>query len=255
MDNAISALVRPPGASFPKALSQKAGNSRIDLPLALEQHRRYVQALKQAGAKVVVLDPLDNFPDSVFVEDTAIILEDKALLCAMKEETRRGEVEHIREEIQKYRTLEILQPPAYVDGGDVILAGDTLYVGQSKRTHHEAAEALSTCTNKKVVPVHVHKRLHLKTSATCLGRNILIIDTESVDPVPFKNFQKIEVGREENYAANCLALGETVLMPEGYPALAKRVEQEGFNVLPIPMSEFKKAEGGLTCLSLLIPHR
>lgn len=255
MSDTTTALVRPPGRSFPNALSQSAGNSPIDLKLALDQHRRYVEALQQAGATVVTLDPLDDFPDSVFVEDTAIILEDKAIVCAMKEETRRGETDHIREEIQKYRTLEILQPPAYVDGGDVIVAGDTLYVGQSKRTNHEALKALSAHTNKKVVPVTVRKRLHLKTSATYLGRNILIIDPESVDPETFKDFQKIEVRREENYAANCVALGETVLMPEGYPKLAKRVEKEGFKVLPIPMTEFKKAEGGPTCLSILIPHR
>ena len=251
LQHQVVALVRPPGSSFVNALSQKPGNAAIDAALARHQHQGYVEALEQAGAVVVSLEPLENFPDSVFVEDTAIILKNGALICAMKEKTRRDETACIQSAIKKYRQLETLRPPVSIDGGDVLDAGKFLFVGQSKRTNIEAVKALEEFTDQQVVPVPVLHGLHLKTSATCIGQNIIVLDPKCIDPSAFKQFAVIEVASEESYAANCLAIGDNVLVASGYPRLEERLRKRGFHVIPVPMSEFAKAEGSLTCLSLL----
>jgi len=251
MSQGVIALVRPPGASFVNALSQKPGNVAIDATLARHQHQRYVKALKQSGASVVSLDPLEQFPDSAFVEDTAIILKNRALMCAMKEDTRRDETECIKSAIKQYRRLEILHPPVSIDGGDVLDTGNILFVGLSKRTNGEAVKVLAEFTDQQVVPVPVLHGLHLKTSATYIGKNIIVLDPACIDLTAFKEYEVIEVAREESYAANCLALGDKVLIASGYPRLAEMVRERGFQIIEVPMSEFAKAAGSLTCLSLL----
>lgn len=247
------ALVRPPAPSFVNALSRHSEKNSIDFDQAADQHRGYVEALRKMGVPVTCLEPLDEFPDSTFIEDNAVIVEDRALLTCMKEASRHGETEHIREALEKHLPVEILSPPALMDGGDILQTESTVFVGQSQRTNRQAAEALSQFTRKKIVTVPVYRGPHLKTFASYLGKNILVIDPTSVDPAAFETFERIEVREEERYAANCLAVGNQVLMPEGFPDLAGRIAQHGFEVIPLAMSEFEKADGGVTCLSLFLP--
>ncbi len=254
MSQGVIALVRPPGASFVNALSQKPGNVAIDATLARHQHQGYVKALKQSGASVVSLDPLEQFPDSAFVEDTAIILKNRALMCAMKEDTRRDETECIKSAIKQYRRLETLHPPVSIDGGDVLDAGNILFVGLSKRTNGEAVKVLAEFTDQQVVPVPVLHGLHLKTSATYIGKDIIVLDPACVDPSVFKDYDVIKVASEESYSANCLAIGDKVLLASGYSKLEEMLITRGFHVMPVPMSEFAKAEGSLTCLSLIFSN-
>lgn len=246
------ALVRPPAPSFVHALSNHSEKKSIDFDRAVDQHRDYVEALQKAGVAVTRLEPLNGFPDSTFIEDNAVILEDRALLSAMKEESRKGETKHIRGPLERHLPVEILVPPAQIDGGDVLQTESTVFVGQSQRTNQQAAEALSKFTRKKVVTVPVHRGPHLKTFASYLGKNVLVIDPTSVEPSAFETFERIEVREEERYAANCLAVGGRVLMPEGFPDLAGRIAEHGFEVIPLAMSEFEKADGGVTCLSLIL---
>lgn len=246
------AIVRPPAASFIRALSNHPERNSIDFPQALEQHGAYTQALKQRGLQVITLDPQEAYPDSVFVEDTAIILEDGALICSMKAETRRGETQTVRTAIEPYRPVEFFPASCTIDGGDVLDTGDTLYVGLSGRTDRKAVEFLATKTQKKVVAVPVLSGLHLKSSVSYLGGNLLVIYPPAVDASCFKQHEWIEVEEQEVYAANCLAIGKTVLMAERYPLLSEQIEAKGFNVVTLPMSEFEKADGGVTCLSLII---
>ena len=245
------ALVRPPGESFAKALSQNPGNIAIDISLAQRQHRNYVKALEQAGATVVLLDALEDFPDSVFVEDTAIILKDRAIICPMKEDTRRGETESIKSEINNYRELKVLRPPVSLDGGDAINTGEALFIGLSKRTNKEAVSALTKLTDQQIIPAPVINGLHLKSSATYIGENTIVINPARIDRSTFAGYELIEVKEEESYAANCLPIGKNVLIADGYPKLAKQISERGFIPHPIPMTEFAKAEGALTCLSLI----
>ncbi len=247
------ALVRPPAPAFVHALSHHSEKKSIDFNQAVDQHRGYVAALRQVGIAVTCLEPLNGFPDSPFIEDNAVILEGRALLTAMKEESRKGETEHTRDPLEKHLPVEILKPPVQIDGGDILQTESTVFVGQSQRTNGQAAEALSQFTCKKVVTVPVHGAPHLKTFASYLGKNILVIDPTSVDPAAFEKFERIEVREEERYAANCLVVGDRVLMPAGFPDLAGRIAKHGFEVIPLAMSEFEKADGGVTCLSLILP--
>ena len=252
--SSFTVLVGKPSPAFVRALSSHPQKNQIDYQLACDQHLRYIDALQQAGAHVVTLEPLDDFPDSPFVEDTTIILDHEALICPMKEESRRGEIASVAEIINKRRTvIKYLEPPATLDGGDVLITGPAVFVGQSTRTNRRAVAALAAVCGKPCLPVAVKRGLHLKSAVSYLGGNLLVIDPSSVDTSPFKNFDWIEVDEKERYAANCLRLEEFVLMPAGYPKVADHIRRRGFKTLELEMSEFEKADGAITCLSLIIP--
>lgn len=253
MDAPLTALVRPPAPSFVRALSRQSERNTIDFHRAAAQHRAYVDALKNLGVEVLMLEPLDAFPDSTFIEDNAIILGRLALLSSMGAESRRGETLYTKPALEKLLEVEVLEPPVYIDGGDVLQIGGTIYVGQSTRTNPPALEAIARFTDRPVVPVTVQDGLHLKSAVSLLGDHLLLIDPEQVDPAPLGGFEHIYVDPVERYAANCLAIGRTVLMPEGFPKTKRLVERRGLEVRELAMSEFQKADGGLTCLSLLIP--
>jgi dimethylargininase len=252
--SSVTALVRIPSSAFTHALSGHPKKHQIDYQLACEQHLAYTEALRQAGADVIPLEPLADFPDSCFVEDTAIIFDQQAIICSMHAVTRRGETASVTEVLKNYRTIQHLASPATVDGGDVLITDSTVFIGQSSRTNREAVEALSALCEKPCLPVAVKRGLHLKSAVSYLGDNLLVIDPASIDASPFKNFDWIEVEENERYAANCLRLGEFVLMPAGYPKVAGQIRSHGFKTLELEMSEFEKADGAITCLSLIIPE-
>lgn len=156
------------------------------------------------------------------------------------------------EEVSRYRTVTHLIPPATLDGGDVLMTDFAIYVGQSTRTNRDAIQALQDWFGKPCVPVPVHRGLHLKSSVSFLGGNLLLIDPESVETSAFKKFEWIEVNNTERYAANCLTLGKFVLMPAGFPKVADKIRAHGFHTIELEMSEFEKADGGVTCLSLIL---
>ncbi len=252
MNKSLHAWVRPPSRNFAHALSEHPKATSIRLKKARQQHTAYCKALKTAGLFVEVLEPLDAFPDSVFIEDNAVILEGRAVLCSMKETSRRGEISFLSEALQSHLPMVGLQAPVFIDGGDVLQTEDTVFVGQSHRTNKEALAALQSLTSKPVIPVAVQQGLHLKTSVSTLGKNLLVINPFQVETEPFRDLEWIEVDAEEAYAANCLSVGEHVILPDGFPKLEQRIQAHGFSTLPVDMSEFQKADGGVTCLSLLI---
>ena len=252
--SSFTALVRKPGLSFPKAISEHPEKNSIDLAAAVRQHEAYVKALQKAGCNVEHLPMQDQLADSTFVEDTALVLENKFLLCPMKEPSRQDEVQSTADVLKTYRDCVTIDFPATLDGGDVIDTPDTMYIGLSTRTNLRALQALSKLTSKKVTPVAVTKGLHLKSAATYLGNNLLIIDPARVDASNLKHFDWIEVSESESYSANCLALGNTVLMPAGFPNVRDKIHAKGRETIELEMSEFEKADGGLTCLSLIIPQ-
>ena len=247
----FTALVRPPGTNFPQAISSHPAKEEIDLSRAIEQHRSYVNALKNAGAKIIAMPPEDSLPDSTFVEDTAFVFEGRVFLCFLKEETRRNEMESIEKTLKGYR--KIVRLPPYLDGGDILDTPDSIFIGLSGRTDAKAIESLSQQINKKVVSVPILKGLHLKSAVSYLGNNILLLNPGRVDSSAFKGFQWIEVEEKKSYAANCQAMGNLIFMPAGFPMIRKKIFKQGFEAIELEMSEFEKADGGITCLSIIFP--
>ena len=249
----FTALVRKPGLKFSQAISEHPQKVDIDLARALRQHQCYVNTLKEAGGKVEFLPPQNHLPDATFVEDTAVVLEDKILLCPMQEPSRQEEVQFTATALKKLGDCVTLSSPACLDGGDVMITPNTIFVGLSKRTNSQAVEALSELTAKKVISVEVTEGLHLKSATTFLGNNLLILDPSRINTTHLKQFDWIEVAENESYSANCLALGNRVLMPAGFQNVSKKIRAHGFETVELEMNEFEKADGAVTCLSLIIP--
>ncbi|MBM14625.1 MAG: hypothetical protein CMH75_00800 [Nitrospina sp.] len=246
----FTALVRPPGISFPKAISNHPLKSEISFSKAKDQHRNYVEALKKAGAKILAMPPENSLPDSTFVEDAVFIFGDKAFLCSSKEETRRNEVESIEKTLKHYYKTVPLD--FYLDGGDILDTPDTIFIGLSTRTDPKAIESLAKQIQKRVVSVPVLKGLHLKSAVSYLDKNILLLNPNRVDSSAFKNFQWIEVEENNSYAANCLVIGNQILIPSGFSSVRKKISKHGFKTIELNMSEFEKADGGITCLSVFL---
>jgi dimethylargininase len=247
----FTALVRSPGTRFSQAISGHPQKKRIDQAKALIQHQSYVDALKQVGGKILSLPPQDLLPDSTFVEDTAFIFGETAFLCSAKEETRRSEVVSVAQELKDHLKIVNLEP--YIDGGDILNTPQAIYIGLSKRSNERAIQSLSQKVGKKIISVPVIKGLHLKSAVSYLGNNVLLIDPERVEYTAFKSFQWIEVEEKDSYAANCLALGNRIIMPAGFPTIREKILQHGFETVEVKMSEFEKADGGVTCLSIILP--
>jgi dimethylargininase len=247
----FTALVRPPGTRFSQAISGHPQKKRIDQAKALIQHQSYVDTLKQVGGKILSLPPEDLLPDSTFVEDTAFIFGETAFLCSAKEETRRNEVESVAQELKDHLKIVNLEP--YIDGGDILNAPQAIYIGLSKRSNERAIQSLSQKVGKKIISIPVIKGLHLKSAVSYLGNNVLLIDPERLESTAFKSFQWIEVEEKDSYAANCLALGNRIIMPAGFPTIREKILQHGFETKEVEMSEFEKADGGVTCLSIILP--
>ncbi len=202
------------------------------------------------GGNILSLPPENSLPDSTFVEDTAFVFGETAFLCSAKEESRRKEVESVAQALKEFRDIIPLIP--YLDGGDILDTPEAVYVGLSNRTEVKAAQFLSEQINKKMISVPVIKGLHLKSAVSYLGNNTLIIDPERVESSAFKNFKWIEVEYKDSYAANCLTVGNRVIMPAGFQTVSAKIRQHGFETVELEMSEFEKADGGVTCLSIIL---
>lgn len=227
----------------------------IDLARAREQHAAYEQALRGLGCKVESLPADPDFPDSVFVEDTAIVLDEVAVITRPGNETRRGETASIADALARYRSIIRLLGPATMDGGDVLLFGRTLYVGVSQRTNREGVEGLRLSVEGfgyAVQPVEVAKCLHLKTAVSQVAPGVLLLNPDWVDPRSFGVARCIAVDPAEPAAANALYLPAGVVYPDAFPHTRRRLEDAGISLHLLDFSELAKAEAGATCCSLLI---
>lgn len=226
----------------------------IDYHLAVHQHEHYCQALRQCGADVRVLDVNRDFPDCVFVEDTAIVLDEVAVLTSMGVESRRAELVGIEPELRKHREVRRIEAPATIEGGDVLCVGRTLLVGLSSRTNRAGVDALEMIVRGygyKVTPISVRECLHLKTACTALPDQRLLVNPAWLDMRAIQEFQSVPVPEEEPWAANVALVGTTVCVAANHLRTADMIRAFGFDVQTIDLSEFAKAEGGVTCLSIL----
>jgi dimethylargininase len=226
----------------------------IDLQLARAQHRAYEQLLERLGAHVVSLPAEPTLPDSMFVEDPAIVLDELAVIFPLGTESRRPEAVSLAQALSKFRKLERIALPGTIEGGDVLHVARTLYVGLTKRSNAEGIRQLAAILaphNYEVIPVPVTGCLHLKSAITHIGRNTLLANRAWFDPSLFSGFAWIDVDPSESHAANALSLGGTIILPASFPRTRARIEAAGFHVTPLDISELQKAESGLTCSSLL----
>ncbi|HMD38823.1 MAG TPA: arginine deiminase family protein [Candidatus Acidoferrum sp.] len=226
----------------------------IDLQVARDQHYAYEQLLAKHGAHVISLPAEPALPDSMFVEDPAIVLDELAVIFPLGTESRRPESDSIAQALSKFRKLQHITLPGTVEGGDILRIGRVLYVGLTKRTNAEGIRQLAAILaphHYEVIPVPVTGCLHLKSAATRLGRGTLLANRAWFDPSPFSSFAWINVDPAEPHAANALALSDTVIFPASFPRTRARIEAAGFHVTPLDISELQKAESGLTCSSLL----
>jgi len=226
----------------------------IDLEKARAQHHAYEEALEKLGARVTSLPEEPELPDSMFVEDPAIVLDEIAVICPLGTETRRKEAPSLAAALEKYRKLAHVKLPGTLEGGDVLRVGKKLFVGITARSNPEGIRQLAVIAGTHgydVRGVPVTGCLHLKSGVTWLGGNTLLANRAWFDPRRLEGFEWIDVDPSEAHSANALAIGETVVFPASFPKTRARIEAKGFRVLPLDISELQKAESGLTCSSLL----
>ncbi|HEY6943696.1 MAG TPA: arginine deiminase family protein [Candidatus Acidoferrum sp.] len=226
----------------------------IDLARARQQHQAYEVLLAKLGARVVSLPPEPDLPDSMFVEDPAIVLDEIAIIFPLGTESRRAEAPSLAQELSKYRKLAYIELPGTLEGGDVLRIGRKLFVGLTKRSNAEGIRQLVGIVKPhgyEVISVPVIGCLHLKSAVTWIGDNTLLANRGWFDTRPFAGFDWIDVDPSEPHAANALALGGTIIFPASFPRTRGRIGSLDYRVTPLDISELQKAESGLTCSSLL----
>jgi dimethylargininase len=253
----MRAIVRPPGGSFRDALSAQTPRPTIDVERAQHQHAAYRDALRAAGVEVLELPPDDRFPDSCFVQDCAVIWEQVAVIARPGTPSRQGEEEAIRQVLVARQTHRVVQvrPPGTLEGGDVLVLGSRVVVGISGRTNRAGLAQLREVLEPEGAAVEgllVPEGLHLLSGITHLGHGVLLATELYADAPVFGGLEVIRVPQEEAPAANALGIVSRVILPAGFPRTARLVAERGLEVVPVDLSEFAKADGGATCLSLMV---
>jgi dimethylargininase len=252
----LLAITREVSASINQCELSFQARDSIDLGRAIAQHRSYEECLSALGVQVVSLPAEPELPDSVFVEDTALVLDEVAVITNMGAASRRPESRSIATALARYRQLSFLAEPARLDGGDVCRSEYSIFVGLSRRTTKDAIEQLQALLRSyryEVTPVAVKGCLHLKSACSYLGDNKILLNRDWIEWEALRRFELIDVPAEEPAAANVLPLNGTVIMPAAFPRTQALLEKRGFSVKAVDVSELQKAEGGVTCCSLIFP--
>jgi dimethylargininase len=245
-------ITRLPGVNFAQGIT----TSSLGLPnyeLMLHQHADYVATLRSLGLEVIVLDPLPDYPDAYFVEDVAVVTPDVAVITRPGAEARQGEEAFIEPVLARYRPIARILPPGTVEGGDILMVGRYFFIGVSERTNPEGARQLVEILSKygnTAALVPVEAGLHLKSSVNYSGGETLLVSREFADKPQFADYQKIILDLDEEYASNTLWVNDTLITPRGFPKTLKKLKNTGLRVIEQDVSEARKMDGGLTCMSL-----
>ena len=226
----------------------------IDIELARTQHAAYEQALRDAGCDVRQLPEQVELADSVFVEDTAVVLDEVAVLTRPGAGSRRGEIESVAEALAQFRELRRIEAPATLDGGDVLRLDHVIHVGASSRSNADGIERLRQFVapfGYRVEAVPLHGCLHLKSAVTRVAPDLLLVNSEWVDARHFPGYRTLAVDPAESFAANAILVGDTLLYSASFPRTVDRLQQAGIDVRLVDMSETEKAEGAMTCCSVI----
>jgi len=226
----------------------------IDLATAQHQHRAYETLLEKLGARVHSLPAEPALPDSMFVEDPAIVLDELAVILPLGTESRRPEAASLAKTLTSFRKLAYVALPGTLEGGDVLRIGRKLFVGLTRRSNAEGLRQFASILaphKYEVIAVPVTGCLHLKSAVTYIGGNTLLANRAWFDATLFAAYDCIDVDPAEPHAANALAFGGTIIFPASFPRTRARIESRGIHVTAIDISELQKAESGLTCSSLI----
>lgn len=247
------AIVRTPAASMIQGLT----SARLGLPdfdLALKQHAEYIQALESCCLEVICLEANPQYPDSTFIEDVALLTKKCAIISNPGAPSRRGEAEGMHGVLDKhFEDIEVIKSPGTLEAGDVMMVGSHFFIGLSARTNQSGADQLIAHLNKYSLTgsvVALQEVLHLKTGVAYLEHRNLLACGEFLTHPDFQKFNILPIDRAESYAANCIWVNDKVLVPLGYPNTRKTISNAGYDVLEVDVSEFRKLDGGLSCLSL-----
>ena len=246
-------IVKKPCSSMIDGLSS-ANLGKPNFQLAMQQHEVYIETLKKCGVSVTVLEADENYPDSCFIEDVALLTKECAIITRPGATSRRGEIVGLRETLEKfYKNIENIEAPGTIEAGDIMMVGNHFYIGLSARTNEDGAKQMINILNKYGLSgsmVTLEKVLHLKTGLAYLENNNLLVAGEFVHSPIFSSFNKIVIDERESYSANCIWLNGHVIVPLGYENTKKAIEDLGYIVHEVDTSEFRKLDGGLSCLSL-----
>lgn len=250
-----NAIVRTPSLSLINGLTTSSELGKPDYEKALIQHQHYIDALARCGLEVTVLPALEQYPDSCFVEDVSLLTSKFALLTRPGAPTRQGEVREIETTIKQFfrDKISCITAPGTLEAGDVLQVENHFYIGLSARTNPQGAEQMIQAVTQygyTASTVSLHEFLHLKTGVSYLGEGYALVSGELVGHPDLSQLKQIIVPAQEMYAANCIVINGTVLMPQGYPQTLKEISSRGVPVIELDVSEFKKIDGGLSCLSL-----
>jgi dimethylargininase len=251
----LLALTRPVSPAIVRCELTHASRVPIDVAAAAAQHDEYERTLAALGCTITRLPVEPEMPDSVFIEDTAVVLDDIAIIMRPGAESRRREVPRVEETLKHHRLLAHIEPPGTMDGGDVLVAGKTVFVGVSTRTNAEGIDQLTRIVEYfgyAVREVPVAGCLHLKSAVTAASDTVLIVDRQLVSADVFDGFDLIGVDPAERGAANVLRVNDDLVVAAGYPRTRDRLEMRGFSVLAVELGEIAKAEGAVTCCSLIL---
>lgn len=247
------AIVRKPSRSFVNGITT-ANLGLPDYELALKQHQEYINALIKCGLKVKVLPADEEYPDSTFVEDTALLTKKCAIISNPGAQSRKGEILEMKNFLKSYySTIEKIENPGTVEPGDIMMVGDHFYIGLSERTNEDGAAQMIKILNKygySGSAIFMKDMLHLKTGVAYLENNNLLAFGEFLHEDEFRSFNIIEIDPDESYAANCIWVNNYVLVPKGFPKTRNKIINTGYSIIEVDVSEFRKLDGGLSCLSL-----
>ena len=246
------ALTRKPGRNFSHGLTT-ANLGPPNYELILKQHASYVDALKTIGIDVIELDPQPDYPDAHFVEDTAVVMSEVAVIARPGAASRQGEEESIAEVLRQYREIEHIQAPGTLDGGDVLMIGNRFFIGISERTNPEGAQQLGAILEKygkTWTTIQVGAGLHFKSSVNYGGKDSILVTQDFTSHDALNGYDKIIVEKEEEYSANTLWINDHLLMPRGFPGTKAKLKRLGLPIIELDVSEMQKMDGGLTCLSI-----
>lgn len=248
------AVTRPPTDALARCALTHLEREPIDVGLARTQHREYRDTLARTGATVVVLAEQPEFPDAVFVEDTALVLDEVAVMMRPGAESRLGEVPTVADALGAYRPLAWIDAPGTLDGGDIMVVGRAVFVGRSSRSNPAGIEQLASILapyGYRVSPITVHGCLHLKSACTHVGDGVILANRRWIEAEGLGGLHVLDVPPTEPRAANTLMVDETVVMAAGFPETADLLWQHGRTVVTVQLTELQKAEAGGSCMSLI----
>ena len=247
------AIARKPGPNFAQGLTTAVNEEAPDFNILVDQHQKYISTLISTGLEVILLDALPEHPDAYFVEDTAVITSNVAVITNPGADSRKGEEKTIAPVLEKYRNIDRIISPGTVDGGDILQVGQHFFIGVSERTNHEGAGQLGQILKRHgyaYTTVAVGDGLHFKSSVNYVGKNTLLVTEDFATSDQLAGYDILVTDKDESYAANTLFINDHLLVPRGYPNTLKKLEVLGHKIIELDTSEVRKMDGGLTCMSL-----